>query len=94
MLSMLNVTNQTEADMNTKHTCNESQRAFGRKVAGCPRCEELRNGAPARGGWQKSYFSMKKQREEMESRAIKSHFAPGGPHSLGLCGPVCTAFDW
>lgn len=77
--------------MATKH---KHQVIFGCKVDGCPRCEELKNGAPARSGWQKYYFENKRRQDDIRSKAIEAHFAPGGPHSRGLCGPVCTAFDW
>ncbi len=70
--------------------------AFGRKDANCPRCIELLNGSAPRSGWQASYYGNAKQRAQYEASqlaAIKAHFAPGGPHDLGKCGPVCTAFD-
>lgn len=78
---------------NTKHslTCNM---AFGRKDPTCPRCLELLGGAPPRPGWQKGYFSRKRRQDEQRRREMAEHFAPGGPHARGLCGPVCTAFDW
>jgi hypothetical protein len=77
----------------TKHSidCNM---AFGRKDPNCPRCVELLQGAAPRAGWQKDYFARKAASDTMERRAIAAHFAPGGPHALGLCGPVCTAFDY
>lgn len=36
----------------------------------------------------------RKQQDERRSREIDAHFARGGPHDRGECGPVCTAFDW
>ena len=75
----------------TKHN---HQVVFGRKVDGCPRCDELKAGSPVRAGWQRDYFNRKGQQDEMDRKAIAAHFAPGGPHDRGLCGPVCTAFDW
>jgi len=36
----------------------------------------------------------RKQQDERRSREIDVHFAKGGPHDRGECGPVCTAFDW
>lgn len=67
---------------NTQHT---HQMAFGRKVDGCPRCEELKLGAPAR-QW-KGYRSQEIQAERI--RAIREHDCK----RCG-CGPVCTAFEW
>lgn len=64
--------------------------AFGRKDTSCPRCRELLNGAKPRTSWHQDHFTRKEQR----SRAVKAHFAPGGPHERGDCGLVCTAFDW
>lgn len=62
---------------------------YGRRLAygQCPRCDQLHNGAVPRPGrgW----------RDEQElRRAQQAHFAAGGPHDRGVCGPVCTAFDW
>jgi hypothetical protein len=73
----------------TKHTCGGP--TFGRKTPGCPRCDELLAGAaPVVQSWRGQ-----RQRDEAErSAAIHAHFAPGGPHNRGDCGPVCTAFDW
>jgi hypothetical protein len=34
--------------MSTKHSCDPSERAFGRRAPGCRRCAELASGAPAR----------------------------------------------
>lgn len=71
----------------TKHT---HPVVFGRKVAGCPRCVELANGAPPV-RWS---ISNAKRNEALFVDACKAHFAPGGPHSQGKCGPVCTFGDW
>jgi hypothetical protein len=79
--------------MNTKHS-SDCQMSFGRKDPNCPRCQELFSGAAPRAGWQKAYFSKKAADDAQRHAAIKAHFAPGGKHALGLCGPVCTAFDW
>lgn len=70
--------------------------AFGRlsPAGDCERCDELREGAPARDGWQRGYFAKSRREETQRAAAIAAHFAPGGPHSQGKCGPVCTAFDW
>lgn len=73
--------------MTTKHTCGGP--VFGRKTKGCPRCDELLAGAkPVK--WACNYVE-----KAGESRArIAAHFAPGGPHATGKCGPVCTFGDW
>lgn len=78
---------------NTRHN-PDCKMVFGRKDPACPRCRELLAGAPPRAGWQQDYFSRKRQLETQQRQAIAEHFAPGGPHARGLCGPVCTAFDW
>ena len=58
---------------------------FGRKVDGCPRCQELAAGAqPIR--WSSS------RRAEMEAeqiRAIRVHNCKASG-----CGPVCTFGEW
>jgi len=75
----------------TKHTCNDGDGpAFGRKTPGCPRCDELLAGA-APVQWA---GSKRRRDEEMERRSIAAHFAPGGRHARGECGPVCTFGDW
>ena len=78
---------------NTKHS-PDCRMVFGRKDPECPRCQELLAGAAPRSGWQKDHFSRKRQLETQRRREMDEHFAPGGPHARGLCGPVCTAFDW
>ena len=69
----------------TKHTCNDGHGpAFGKKTPGCPRCDELLNGAaPVK--WAIS------QREEDRrlAAAIRAHDC----RTRG-CGPVCTFGDW
>ena len=73
----------------TKHACGGP--VFGRKTPGCPRCDELIAGAaPVVQAWR----GQRARDEAGMSAAIHAHFAPGGPHSRGACGPVCTAFDW
>jgi hypothetical protein len=58
---------------------------FGRKVAGCPRCQQLASGAaPIVWGF--------KRRAEMEAeqiRAIRTHNCKAAG-----CGPVCTFGEW
>lgn len=78
----------------THHTCSQSERAFGRRAAGCPRCAELAAGAPARNGWQQDYFAAKAHNERVAKLSREAHYAPGGPHATGKCGPVCTFNDW
>jgi|HubBroStandDraft_6_1064221.scaffolds.fasta_scaffold1349145_1 hypothetical protein len=73
----------------TKHTCGGP--TFGRKTPGCPRCDELLAGdAPVTWDW----ADKKRRDEEMARRSIAAHFAPGGRHARGECGPVCTFGDW
>lgn len=73
----------------TAHTCGGP--VFGRKTPGCPRCDELLDGQdPVRWDW-----ADKRRRDEHERQeAVRAHFAPGGPHSRGECGAVCTYGDW
>lgn len=77
----------------TKHGA-QCVMAFGRKspLGVCPRCDELTAGAAPRAA---QYDYGRKAREERRTLAgIAAHFAPGGPHARGLCGPVCTFGDW
>lgn len=72
--------------MTTKHRCNNGNGpVFGRKTAGCPRCDEMLAGAPAV-QWSST---IKKQNEQARSRAIMNHNC-----KTAGCGPVCTAFEW
>lgn len=67
----------------TKHTCGGV--SFGRKTAGCPRCDELLAGAaPVVWGG-----SRKRQEEARRIAEIRAHNC-----SVSRCGPVCTAFEW
>jgi hypothetical protein len=75
--------------MKTKHN-PDCHRVFNRYDDSCPRCQELKSGAKPRAGWN----DLKKHQDAQRIQAIHKHFAPGGPHSQGKCGPVCTAFDW
>lgn len=54
------------------HLCSM---AFGKPspVGYCPRCDELRSGAPARAGWQKLYFASKRERDERWRKALRDH---------------------
>ncbi len=82
--------------MNAQHTCDPSERGFGRRAAGCPRCDELKAGAPARDGWQKRYFEKKNSDEQQYARTMENLRAKG----LCACGSsanhlsVCTAGQW
>lgn len=68
----------------TKHTHETNN--FGRKVAGCPRCEELANGSAPREGWQKGYFARK--------AAFSRQVEPRHSCAASGCGPVCTFGEW
>ena len=66
----------------TKHTCGGP--VFGKKTAGCPRCEELKAGAaPAR--WAPS----RKQQDEERCAEIRAHDC-----TVSRCGSVCTFGQW
>jgi hypothetical protein len=61
---------------------------FGRKVAGCPRCDELLAGAPV-----VPWAPSRAQQDAQRCRDIREHFA-SHKHLSGGCGPVCTFGDW
>lgn len=67
--------------MTTKHT---HPMVFGRREAGCPRCEEMNAGSPAVRWSMKGY----NPREDVMAQ-IRAHDC-----KKSKCGPVCTAFDW
>lgn len=73
-------------DNATKHN-HLCTMAFGRKSdAGvCPRCDELRAGAPVRASWHKGHFEQKAQ----ERAAIRNHDC-----KASRCAIVCTFGDW
>lgn len=76
--------------INAPHgTAHTHQVIFGRKVEGCPRCEELKAGAPARAWGNQVKF----QKDAQASHAIADHFA-SHKHRSGGCGPVCTFGEW
>jgi hypothetical protein len=58
---------------------------FGRKVDGCPRCEELKLGAKVTVGW----GALRKQQEACFRRDLRAHDC-----KKSNCGPVCTFGDW
>lgn len=71
----------------TKHICNGGNGpVFGRKTAGCPRCDELLSGA-APVVW--ASLELKKRNEANESRWLREHNCKNAG-----CGPVCTFGDW
>ena len=65
-----------------KHTHEPN---FGRKVTGCPRCEELKNGAQPVMGWGQHKRAM----EQEQINSIRKHNC-----KESNCGPVCTFGDW
>jgi len=74
----------------TQHTCNSGHGpVFGRKTAGCLRCDELLAGAKPI-SWN---IRDKKAEERDRSTAIHIHFT-SEKHLSGGCGPVCTYGDW
>ncbi len=58
---------------------------FGRKVDGCPRCEELKAGAPT----VKWSGTLRKEQEARFIRDLKAHDC-----KKSGCGPVCTFGEW
>lgn len=73
----------TNNKQTTKHNHEPN---FGRRVDGCPRCEELKNGAAAVKGW----GWINKQYEARKLAAIARHdFA-----ACAAKNGVCTCFDW
>jgi hypothetical protein len=69
----------------TKHTCGGP--VFGKKTAGCPRCDELLSGsAPIVWAWA--------SKENKARRAQFAKFEPCPKCAAGTCGPVCTWGDW
>lgn len=71
--------------MTTKHTHEPN---FGRRVAGCPRCDELNNGA-APITWAPSRAQLDAKRSAEIHAHFNSHY-----HRAGLCGVQCTFGDW
>lgn len=67
----------------TKHTCcgNRRSPAWGKRTAGCPRCDELIAGAePVR--WAPSRVQLDRARVDARLASEK--------HRRGQCGIVCT----
>jgi hypothetical protein len=74
--------------MATKHTCNVGRGpSFGRRTAGCPRCDELEQGAPP------VVWARQSSRDTQRCADIRSHFQ-SARHLSGACGLVCTFGDW
>lgn len=71
--------------MTTKHTCGGP--VFGRKTVGCPRCDELLNGATP------VTWNIRPSRETTRSADIRDHF-DSHKHKSGGCGPICTFGEW
>lgn len=69
----------------TKHTCGGP--TFGRKTAGCPRCDELIAGAKP------VVWNFRAQADASRSADISAHFS-SHRHRSGGCGPVCTFGDY
>jgi hypothetical protein len=68
--------------MTTKHSHGPN---FGNLVDTCPRCQELKNGAPA----VKWSGTLRKEQEARLIQDIKNHDC-----KKSGCMLVCTAFDW
>ena len=72
--------------MTTKHNHGPN---FGRIIASCPRCMELRAGAPAI-----TWVRDDRRREDARRvREIREHFS-SHKHTSGGCGPCCTFGDY
>lgn len=70
--------------MTTRHT---HQVVFGRREAGCPRCDELESGAaPVK-------WNMRRDDEARTVAENRAHFQ-SERHLSGGCGPVCTFGEW
>lgn len=83
-----------------RHTCNSARPGqslpFGRKAAPgeCPRCDELRAGAPAREAHPVIRAVVARRAEDARRvDEIKAHFASDA-HRSGACGVVCTFGEW
>ncbi len=70
----------------TKHTCNDGHGpAFGKKTPGCPRCDELLNGAAP----VKWAVSSTRQDDLRRAAEIRAHDC-----KKSRCAIVCTFGDW
>lgn len=81
--------------MATKHTHAPN---FGRKIDGCPRCEELKAGAAPivwAGMHSGEYsFTLGRYMTHKEAAAKRMHDIRTHDCRANRCGPVCTAFQW
>jgi hypothetical protein len=75
----------TSATPTTKHTCGGP--VFGRKTAGCPRCDEMLAGAPA-----VQWAPSARDRDRRDCADLAAHFA-SEKHRSGGCG-YCTYGTW
>lgn len=59
-------------------------------VEGCPACEQIAEALEVA-----RWHAERAARHAAEDRRWHAaHFAPGGPHERGDCGPVCTFGEW
>ena len=71
--------------MATKHSCNNGAGPhFGRRTAGCDRCDELAAGAKP-----VVWNNRKAQEYEQFKIRLREHDC-----KKSGCGPVCVSFDW
>jgi hypothetical protein len=79
-----------------RHTCGGP--SFGRLTPGCPRCDELVGGAPARqwtGMARRTRCACGQLTEPGEfTNLCRSCQIARHDCAERHCGPVCTAFDW
>lgn len=72
----------------TKHTCGGP--SFGRLTDGCPRCDELKAGAPARRLSPGHEASLRLREINRRNEAMR----PKHNCQTSGCGPVCTWGEW
>jgi hypothetical protein len=77
----------TSTTRTTAHTCGGP--VFGRKTAGCPRCDELITGsAPV------TWAPSRRDRDARDCADLAAHFA-SHKHRSGQCGgSQCTYGSW
>lgn len=83
---------KTNNKSDTKHTCCEPGRGPGFvRTPGCPRCDELKAGAPTRTHAGVKHFGQNARNEAARVEAIRNHdfAACAAKH-----GGVCTCFEW
>jgi hypothetical protein len=70
--------------MATKHSCNDGAGPhFGRRTAGCARCDELAAGAKP------VVWNNRKAQDAHFYNRLREHDC-----KKSGCGPVCVSFDW